>query len=140
MACASSGKGRPSEKKADENNTTDQDRIKGLWKAVSVEEGGGKGPPPEEIAKITIQFADGKVTMLSPTGELRGEIEAGKPWTAPPARRTQETFGGGSEVLTVYTPGMIPDVWKPGMAAWVAADTVTELQGLLASVPPPLPS
>jgi membrane protease subunit (stomatin/prohibitin family) len=30
-------------------------------------------------------------------------------------------------------------VWKVGMANWVAADTVPELQSLFASVPPPLP-
>jgi membrane protease subunit (stomatin/prohibitin family) len=30
-------------------------------------------------------------------------------------------------------------VWKTGMANWVAADTVPELQGLFANVPPPLP-
>jgi hypothetical protein len=38
---------------------------------------------------------------------LRGEIESGKPWTAPPRRRAQETFGGGSDILTIYTPGMV---------------------------------
>jgi hypothetical protein len=31
-------------------------------------------------------------------------------------------------------------VWKPGMANWVAADTVPEIQPLLANVPPPLPT
>ncbi len=30
-------------------------------------------------------------------------------------------------------------VWKQGMANWVAAETVPELQGLFAAVPPPLP-
>ncbi|MBN9118428.1 MAG: SPFH domain-containing protein [Planctomycetes bacterium] len=30
-------------------------------------------------------------------------------------------------------------VWKSGMAGWVAAGTVPELQGLFADVPPPLP-
>ncbi len=52
---------------------------------------------------------------------LRGEIESGKPWEAPPKRRTAETFGGGSEILTVYTPGMVPDVWQPGLAKKVRA-------------------
>jgi membrane protease subunit (stomatin/prohibitin family) len=31
-------------------------------------------------------------------------------------------------------------VWKPGMAAWVAADSVAELKDLFATVPPPLPT
>ena len=30
-------------------------------------------------------------------------------------------------------------VWKPGMTAWLAADTVPELQSLFAAAPPPLP-
>jgi hypothetical protein len=30
-------------------------------------------------------------------------------------------------------------VWRQGMASWVAADTVPELQGMFAAVPPPLP-
>ncbi|QOV90999.1 SPFH domain-containing protein [Humisphaera borealis] len=31
-------------------------------------------------------------------------------------------------------------VWKPGMASWSPAETVAELQGLLANLPPPLPA
>jgi hypothetical protein len=30
-------------------------------------------------------------------------------------------------------------VWKQGMANWAPAETVPELQGLFAAVPPPLP-
>jgi hypothetical protein len=30
-------------------------------------------------------------------------------------------------------------VWKQGMASWIAAETVPELQALFAAVPPPLP-
>src|SRR5262249_19315814 len=30
-------------------------------------------------------------------------------------------------------------VWKQGMASWAAAETVPELQGVFAAVPPPLP-
>jgi hypothetical protein len=52
---------------------------------------------------------------------LRGEIEPGKPWEAPPKRRAAETFGGGSDILTIYTPGMIPDVWHPGLAKKIRA-------------------
>ncbi len=52
---------------------------------------------------------------------LRNEIEPGKAWTAPPNRRTAETFGGGSDILTIYTPGMVPDVWKPGVAKRIPA-------------------
>jgi hypothetical protein len=52
---------------------------------------------------------------------LRGEIEAGKPWEAPPKRRAAETFGGGSDILTIYTPGMVPDIFRPGQAKKVRA-------------------
>ncbi len=52
---------------------------------------------------------------------LRGEIEPGKPWTAPPKRRAQETFGGGTDILTIYTPGMIPDIWPAGRAKKIPA-------------------
>ncbi len=52
---------------------------------------------------------------------LRGEIEYGKAWEAPPKRRAAETFGGGSDILTIYTPGMIPDVWRPGLAKKIRA-------------------
>ena len=36
-----------------------------------------------------------------------------------------------------FTRGTL--VWKAGMAGWVAAESVPELQSLFASVPPPLP-
>ena len=52
---------------------------------------------------------------------LRGEIQPGKAWEAPPQRRAAETFGGGSDILTIYTPGMIPDVWRPGLAKKIRA-------------------
>lgn len=52
---------------------------------------------------------------------LRNEIQPGVAWTAPPNRRAAETFGGNSEILTIYTPGMVPDVWKPGVAKKIPA-------------------
>ncbi len=52
---------------------------------------------------------------------LRGEIEVGKAWEAPPKRRAAETFGGGSDILAIYTPGMIPEVWRPGLAKKIRA-------------------
>ena len=29
--------------------------------------------------------------------------------------------GGGNDVLTIYTPGMVPDIWKPGQAKQIKA-------------------
>ena len=37
--------------------------------------------------------------------------------------RFVNTQGGGSEVLTVYTPGTEPDMWKPGQAKLIKAGT-----------------
>lgn len=52
---------------------------------------------------------------------LRGEIEPGKAWVAPPKRRVAETFGGGCDILTAYTPGMIPQMFQPGLAKKIPA-------------------
>jgi hypothetical protein len=51
----------------------------------------------------------------------------GKPGVtfAPAVSSDRERFinteGGGSEVLTVYTPGTAPDIWKPGQAKLIKA-------------------
>jgi len=36
-------------------------------------------------------------------------------------QRFGNTQGGGSDVLTIYTPGMVPDIWKPGQAKQIKA-------------------
>lgn len=36
-------------------------------------------------------------------------------------QRFGNTNGGGSDVLTIYTPGMVPDIWKPGQAKQIKA-------------------
>ena len=51
---------------------------------------------------------------------------------APPVVSAQEravnTGGGGSDILTTYTPGMVPDEWKPGQARLIKAGTDLVLQ------------
>jgi hypothetical protein len=36
-------------------------------------------------------------------------------------QRFGNTQGGGSDVLSIYTPGMVPDIWKPGQAKQIKA-------------------
>jgi hypothetical protein len=49
------------------------------------------------------------------------EAKPGVPYVPPSNQQFANTLGGGSEVLTVYTPGMAPDVWTKGMAKMVPA-------------------
>ncbi len=37
--------------------------------------------------------------------------------------RMMNTGGGGSDILTTYTPGMVPDQWQPGQARLIKAGT-----------------
>jgi hypothetical protein len=52
------------------------------------------------------------------------DAKPGVPYV-PPVSTDRERFinteGGGSEVLTVYTPGTEPDIWKPGQAKLIKA-------------------
>lgn len=36
-------------------------------------------------------------------------------------QRFGNTQGGGSDVLSIYTPGMVPDIWQPGQAKQIKA-------------------
>lgn len=49
------------------------------------------------------------------------EAKPGIPYVPPSNQQFANTLGGGSDVLTVYTPGMAPDVWTKGMAKMVPA-------------------
>jgi hypothetical protein len=43
------------------------------------------------------------------------------PAVSSPQERMVNTGGGGSDILTTYTPGMVPDEWQPGQARLVKA-------------------
>jgi hypothetical protein len=45
------------------------------------------------------------------------------PAVSTPQERNANIGGGGSEILTTYTPGMIPDAWQPGQARLIKAGT-----------------
>jgi hypothetical protein len=64
---------------------------------------------------------------------LRGEAEPGIPFvpprTTPDGKPRNDIGGGGSDILTIYTPGNLPDMFKPGMAKLVktGSDLVFQL-------------
>lgn len=63
---------------------------------------------------------------------LRGEATPGKPFVPPATRpdgKPRNDIGGeGNEILTIYTPGNVPDVWKPNQAKFIAAGSDIVLQ------------
>jgi hypothetical protein len=59
---------------------------------------------------------------------LRGEAEPGVPFVPPKTGRRNDIGGGGNEILTVYTPGMVPDAWKPNQAKLIKAGSDLVLQ------------
>jgi hypothetical protein len=56
---------------------------------------------------------------------LRGEADPGVPFVPPkktPEGKPREDIGGtGSDILTIYTPGNLPDVFRPGQAKLIKA-------------------
>jgi hypothetical protein len=56
---------------------------------------------------------------------LRGEAEPGIPYVPPkttPGGKPREDVGGvGSDILTIYTPGNLPDMFRPGQAKLIKA-------------------
>ncbi|MCA1481133.1 hypothetical protein, partial [Bradyrhizobium sp. NBAIM08] len=56
---------------------------------------------------------------------LRGEAEPGVPYVPPkrtPGGKPREDVGGvGSDILTIYTPGNLPDVFRQGQAKLIKA-------------------
>jgi hypothetical protein len=59
---------------------------------------------------------------------LRGEAEPGVPFLPPKTQGRNDIGGGGNEILTVYTPGMVPDVLAPNQARLVKAGSDLVLQ------------
>lgn len=56
------------------------------------------------------------------------EAKPGVPYVPPSNRQFENTLGGGSDILTIYTPGMLPDIFKPGQAKMVPAGADFVLQ------------
>lgn len=49
------------------------------------------------------------------------DVKPGVPYVPPSNQQFANTLGGNSDILTVYTPGMAPDVWTNGMAKFIPA-------------------
>ena len=50
------------------------------------------------------------------------------PRTRPDGKPRNDIGGEGNEILTIYTPGNVPDIWKPGLAKFVSAGSDMVLQ------------
>jgi hypothetical protein len=63
---------------------------------------------------------------------LRGEAEPGVPFVPPRTdkngRPRNDIGGNGNEILTIYTPGNVPDIWQPGTAKRIRAGSDLVLQ------------
>ena len=91
-----------------------------------------------------------QVTAAFGQGASAPPVAAGMPPPLPGAARFHVAINGASAgpfeaamIAQKIAEGAVSRgslVWKPGMANWVAADAVPELQSLFANVPPPLPS
>jgi hypothetical protein len=71
------------------------------------------------------------VFMRDPNSKWLRDAPVGVPYVpkvADARARMVNTGGGDSEILSVYVPGMVPDVWKPGQAKLVKAGTDFVLQ------------
>jgi hypothetical protein len=59
---------------------------------------------------------------------LRGEAEPGIPFVPPKTGNRNDIGGANNEILTVYTPGMVPDVLRPNQARLIKAGSDLVLQ------------
>src|SRR5215471_2445638 len=59
---------------------------------------------------------------------LRGEAEPGVPFVPPKGPGRNDIGGANNEILTVYTPGMVPDVLRPNQARLIKAGSDLVLQ------------
>jgi len=63
---------------------------------------------------------------------LRGEAQPGIPFvpprTTPEGKQRNDIGGAGSDILTIYTPGNVPDTFKPGQAKLIKAGSDLVLQ------------
>ena len=51
-----------------------------------------------------------------------------EPYVPPANRQMENTFGGGCDILMIYTPGMVPEVWRTGLAKRIPAGSDLVLQ------------
>ena len=71
------------------------------------------------------------VYLREPGSKWMADAKPGIPYVPPnltPSSRFANLLGASNDLLTVYTPGMVPDIWKPGQAKQVKAGTDFVLQ------------
>ncbi|MBM3812451.1 MAG: thiol-disulfide isomerase [Acidimicrobiia bacterium] len=64
------------------------------------------------------------IFLREPGSKWLSHAQPGVPVSGGPA----DTGGAGNEILSIYTPGMVPDVWEPGTAKQVKAGTDLVIQ------------
>jgi hypothetical protein len=63
----------------------------------------------EVVHHIVVFIRDAKSKWLR-------QAEPGIPYTPPGGGKDfNNTSGGGSDILMIYTPGMVPEIWRPGL-------------------------
>lgn len=70
------------------------------------------------------------VFIRDPQSKWLREAQPGIPYTPPGGGKDfNNTSGGGSDILMIYTPGMIPENWRPGLGKMikVGADLVFQV-------------
>ncbi len=67
-----------------------------------------------------------QVFLREPGSKWMADAKPGIPYVPPnltPASRFANVVGASNDMLTVYTPGMVPDIYKPGQAKQIKAGT-----------------
>jgi hypothetical protein len=68
------------------------------------------------------------VFVRAPESKWLREAQPGVPFVPAETDNLQNIGGGGSEILTIYTPGMVPDAWKSNQGKLIKAGSDLVLQ------------
>lgn len=68
------------------------------------------------------------IFIRTPESKWLREAQPGVPFVPAETGNLRDIGGGGNEILTIYTPGMIPDVWKPNQGKLIKAGSDLILQ------------
>ena len=80
------------------------------------------------------------VFVRDPKSKWLRAAEPGIPYTPPGGGKDfNNTSGGGSDILMIYTPGMVPENWRPGLGKLIKAgsDLVFQIHYTTNGKPPP---
>ena len=68
------------------------------------------------------------IFIRTPESKWLREAQPGVPFVPAETNNLQNIGGGGSEILTIYTPGIVPDAWKPNQGKLIKAGSDLILQ------------